>query len=238
MFQMVGSTRGTPSGFGARGSGTPPPPPPPSGIAEVLAAQTQLLQQLVQAQQQRGEHNAHHPQEASYQDFLSTQPPLFNKFSLLTVPCSEASKARFAAQQLRGPARMWWVHYHGMLPADHVVSWNEFQDAFRAHHIPMDLLDRKLNEFLALTQAKRTVLQYAQAFNHLCQYASYHKDTDAKKHDCFRQGLSTNLQEWLNLVCADSYNELVNLAINQEDLILAHRADKKRKAPAGPSSAC
>ena len=125
-----------------------------------------------------------------------------------------------------------------MLPADHVVSWNEFQDAFRAHHIPTDLLDRKLNEFLALTQTKRTVLQYAQTFNHLCQYAGYHKDTDAKKRDCFRRGLSTNLQERLNLVRADSYNELVNLAINQEDLILAHRADKKRKAPAGPSSAC
>jgi hypothetical protein len=35
----------------------------------------------------------------------------------------------------------------------------------------------------------------------------------------------------------DTYNELVNLAITQEDCILAHRAEKKRKAPAGPSSA-
>ena len=50
------------------------------GIAEVLAAQTEILQQLVQAQHQpRGGHHAHHVQEASYQDFLSTQPPLFNK---------------------------------------------------------------------------------------------------------------------------------------------------------------
>ena len=46
---------------------------------------------------------------------------------------------------------MWWDHYHGMLPADHVVNWNELKDAFRAHHIPAGLLDRKLNEFLALT---------------------------------------------------------------------------------------
>jgi hypothetical protein len=29
-------------------------------------------------------------------------------------------------------------------------------------------MDRKLNEFLALTQGNRTVLQYAQAFNDLC----------------------------------------------------------------------
>jgi hypothetical protein len=42
-------------------------------------------------------------------------------------------------------------------------------------------MERKLNEFLVLTQGTRTVLQYAQAFNHLCQYASYHADNDAKK---------------------------------------------------------
>ena len=41
---MVGSTRGTPSGFGAGGNGDPPPPPPPPvGIAEVLDAQTEIL---------------------------------------------------------------------------------------------------------------------------------------------------------------------------------------------------
>ena len=74
---MVGSTRGSPSGFGARGYGNPPPP---AGIAEVLAAQTEILRQLVQAQQQpQGGHHAHQAQEASYQDFLSTQPLLFTK---------------------------------------------------------------------------------------------------------------------------------------------------------------
>jgi hypothetical protein len=49
-------------------------------------------------------------------------------------------------------------------------------------------MDRKLNEFLALTQGNRTVLQYAQAFNDLCQYAGYHADTDEKKRDRFRRG--------------------------------------------------
>jgi hypothetical protein len=38
-------------------------------------------------------------------------------------------------------------------------------------------------------------------------------------------------------VRADTFNDLVNLAITQEDLIMAHRAEKKHKAPAGPSSA-
>jgi hypothetical protein len=47
---------------------------------------------------------------------------------------------------------------------------------------------------LVLTQGNCTVLQYAQAFNHLCQYAGYHADTDAKKRDRFRHVLNTKLR--------------------------------------------
>jgi hypothetical protein len=74
------------------------------------------------------------------------------------------------------------------------------------------------------------VLQYAQAFNDLCQYASYHANSDEKKRNRFRRGLNTKLRECLNIVRADSFNELVNLAISQEDCIVAHRVEKKRKA--------
>jgi hypothetical protein len=143
---------------------------------------------------------------------------------------------------LRCPAtlwccRIWWDNYCAMQPDGHVISWEEFRTAFRAHHIPEGLLERKLNEFLALTQGTRTVLQYAQTFNHLCQYAGYHADSDAKKQDRFRRGLSTKLKERLNLVKANTFSELVNMALTQEDCIMAHRAEKKRKTPMGPSSA-
>jgi hypothetical protein len=81
------------------------------------------------------------------------------------------------------------------------------------------------------------VLQYAQAFNDLCQYAGYHADTDEKKRDRFRRGLSTKLRDRLNTVRANSYNELVNMAMSQEDCITARQAEKKRKTPvAGPSA--
>ena len=83
-FQMVGPTRSTPGGFrNASGSGSQqPPPPPPPNFVEYLAAQTDLLRQLVQGQQQQqqqGGHNVHQPQAAGYLDFLGTQPPLFHK---------------------------------------------------------------------------------------------------------------------------------------------------------------
>ena len=257
-FQIVGATRGNPDGFGnASGSGSQQPPPPPPGFAEVLVAQTELLSQLVQGQQlhqQQSGHNGHQPQAASYLDFLETQPPLFHqtnepldadawirsiksKFSVLVVPCSDANKARFAAQQLRGTAHLWWDHYNDMLPVDHIVTYDEFKNAFRAHHLPEGLMERKLNEFLGLTQGTSTVLQYAQAFNNLCHYAGYHADTDAKKRDHFRRGLNTKLKDHLNPIKVDTYSELVNLAITQEDCIIAHRAEKKRKTPTGPSSA-
>jgi hypothetical protein len=182
------------------------------------------------------------------------QPPLFtkaedpldadvwlrvveSKFPLLTGACTNDTKTRFAAQQLHGPARTWWDHFCAMLSADHVVTWEEFKTAFRGHHILAEILDRKLNEFLALTQGTCNVLQYAQAFNDLCQYAGYHVDSDKKKRDRFCRGLNTKLRERLNTVRADSFNELVNLAISQEDCIVAHRAEKKRKAPlSGPSA--
>jgi hypothetical protein len=254
---MIGATRGTPEGFRAdQPSGSQQPPSPPPNLAEVMARQTELLNQLVQAQmghfhqQPRGRDE---PLSASYQDFLSTQPPLFHKadepldadawlqtieskFALLSAPCSDENKALFAAQQLRGTAHLWWDQFHAMQPADHVVTWDEFRTAFRAHHILEGLIERKLNEFLNLTQGTRTVTQYAQVFNHLCQYAGSHADTDARKRDRFRRGLNTKLKEWLNLVKADNFNELVNMAITQEDCISAHRAEKKRKAPTGPAT--
>jgi hypothetical protein len=70
----------------------------------------------------------------------------------------------------------------------------------------------------------------------LCQYAGSHADTDARKRDRFRRGLNPKLKEWLNLVKADNFNELVNMAITQEDCILAHRVEKKQKAPTGPAT--
>jgi hypothetical protein len=117
-----------------------------------MARQTELLNQLVQAQMGQYHHQFQGQEEtpsASYQDFLSTQPPLFHKadepldadawlrtieskFALLSIPCLDENKALFAAQQIRGTARIWWDNYHAMQPTDHVITWDEFRTAFRA----------------------------------------------------------------------------------------------------------
>ena len=81
----IGSTRGTTEGFThGQTSGSQQPPPPPPNLVEVMALQTELLRQLVQAQQnqpcsqQRGRDD-HIPPASGYQDFFGTQPPLFHQ---------------------------------------------------------------------------------------------------------------------------------------------------------------
>ena len=102
------------------------PPPPPPSLAQAIAAliadrneQTELLRQLVESHAGRGRQVP--PAGTDYVGFLATQPPLFHKandpleadawirtiedkFSILDY--SEVNKTAFAAQQLRGPAKI------------------------------------------------------------------------------------------------------------------------------------
>jgi hypothetical protein len=73
------------------------------------------------------------------------------KFSAFVLPCSEENKANFTALQLRGEALMWWDHFKSM-QRGHAVTWEEFKQAFKSHHIPKGLMDRKMRELLALRQ--------------------------------------------------------------------------------------
>jgi hypothetical protein len=53
-------------------------------------------------------------------------------------------------------------------------------------------------------------------------------DTDAKKMERFRDGLRGELYERLNLLEPNSYHELVNKAISQEDAMMKVQKEKKR----------
>jgi hypothetical protein len=178
----------------------------------------------------------------SYEKFRAMRPPLFTKaeepleadafiraleamFSIFALPCSEEHKAGFAAQQLRGEALIWWEHFKSMQPQGHQITWAEFKKVFKEHYIPKGLVDRKMRELMNLKQGSDSVYQYAQNFNSLCQYGDYHVDTDKKKMEQFREGLDGELYERLNLVKIDSYPELVNLAISQEDAMKRAQQD-------------
>jgi hypothetical protein len=152
------------------------------------------------------------------------------KFSVFTLPYSEERKASFAALQLRGAALIWWENFKTMIPAGHQITWADFKQAFKEHHIHKGLMDRKMKELLALKQGSDMVYEYAKKFNALCQYGGHHVDNDAKKIEHFRDGLHGDLYERLNLYKPNNYQDLVNKAISQEDAMSKAQKDRKRQA--------
>jgi hypothetical protein len=70
------------------------------------------------------------------------------------------------------------------------VPWDEFRTVFRGHHLSAGTMHCKLAEFLDLHQENRSIYEYIQEFNNLAQYGSHHVDTDAKKAELFRKGLT------------------------------------------------
>jgi hypothetical protein len=189
-------------------------------------------------------------QVTTYAQFIGMKPPTFCKaedplegeawikaieamFSAFVLPCSKENKANFVALQLRGEALMWWDHFKTMQQG-HAVTWDEFKQAFKIHHIPKGLMDRKMRELLALKQGSVTVYRSAKKFNSLCQYDGHHVDTDAKKIERFCGGLDGKLYERLNLLELDNFHELVNKTISQEDAMKKAHGDKKR--PSGFAS--
>ena len=53
----------------------------------------------------------------------------------------------FATYFLKGPAAQWWSTHKRTLPAGTIVTWVEFQTAFRARYNPQGIIDRKKTEF-------------------------------------------------------------------------------------------
>jgi hypothetical protein len=200
-------------------------------------------------------HGANHEgpnQVTTYAQFIGMKPPTFSKaedpleaeawvkaieakFSAFVLPCSEENKANSAALQLRGEALMWWDHFKSM-QRGRAVTWEDFKQAFKSHHIHKGLMDRKMRELLALRQGSDTVDRYTQKFNSLCQYGGHHVDSDAKKMERFCDGLDGKLYERLNLLEPENFYELVNKAISQEDAMKKAHGDKKRPSGFAPGS--
>jgi hypothetical protein len=219
---------------------TPNPPPVPPTLAEAITAlvnatadNTRFLREMAgnQFQQQGGRAPPQGPCETSYLDFSKTRPPLFvkaedpleadewvrvieQKFGL--IRCTETQKLLFAAQQLRGPASIWWGNYVAIQPAGHQVTWDEFKLVFREHYIPEGVLHMKKEEFMRLKQVGDTVMQYLNKFNHLSQYAIDQVNTNVKKRNCFMRGLNDRLQRKM-ATCLDlSYSRAVSTALAVE----------------------
>jgi hypothetical protein len=91
------------------------------------------------------------------------------------------------------------------------------------------VLNRKLFEFLDLKQESMSVMEYANKFNYLTQYAGTHVDMDEKKRDRFYRGLSCILQKELYTGNYQTFGILMNVVIAMEGLQRDTQAEWKRK---------
>jgi hypothetical protein len=131
--------------------------------------------------------------------------------------------------------------YIATISDNHQVSWNEFCTPFRERHISAGILHRNPWEFLDLQQGTDSVYEYIKKFNYLAQYGTHHVDTDDKKIELFRKGLSLPLQYRL-VQCHDlSFNTLVSAAIEQEgtySTLLVQEEEKRKRVLSGPLKDC
>jgi hypothetical protein len=74
-------------------------------------------------------------------------------------------------------------------------------------------MHRNLREFLDIQQGTDNVYEYIRKFNYLAQYDMHHVDTDEKKANLFRKGLSLPLQDRLVQFRDMSFNTLVSATI-------------------------
>jgi hypothetical protein len=82
---------------------------------------------------------------------------------------------------LEGLASDWWDAYTAAHPAPKTITWQEFSDSFRAHHIPAGVLKLKQREVLAPKQGNMSVNEYLDKFTQLSRYTRDEVNTDPKR---------------------------------------------------------
>ena len=254
-FPRMVNTRNTPAAqeqgeaSGARDGNLPQPP----SLAEVMLEAernkretNRLLERIEQNTGFRQRNDV-----VSIHDFIKMCPPKFHHSTepldaddwlrsithkLHSARVAEADKVIYAAYHLEGPASLWWENFEAMRPAGQVTTWVEFSEAFREHHIPEGLMDRKREEFCNFTHGRLTVDGYSREFGNLARYAPEEVSTDAKKQARFRKGLSPELRRDLRLHECTSFQKLVNKAISAETGQADFEATRKHTRDFGSSS--
>jgi hypothetical protein len=94
---------------------------------------------------------------------------------------------------LEGLTAEWWDAYTVAHVVPNTITWQEFRDSFRAHHIPSGVNKLKQREFLTLKQGNMSVNEYLDKFTQLSRYAPDEVNTDPKRQECFLDSLIWSL---------------------------------------------
>jgi hypothetical protein len=220
---------------------------PPPEVDQALVKMAQVLNQMQISQDRINGGNA----RVTIQEFLQLNPRTFdvtaepidaddwlremNKTISVTHVANE-DRVPYVTYLLRGVSAAWWDNYLLMKAPDAITTWDEFQLLFKRHHIPDSIMERKREEFCNLSQGSKTVLAYRDAFLKLARYAGDEVSTDAKKQAMFRKGLNPEIKYAILLVKCNTFEELVNTALQEEYGRAVLEESRKRSREATPSS--
>jgi hypothetical protein len=154
---------------------------------------------------------------------------------LTTAQCDDREQVLFAAGRLQGSAGAWWDAYttaHATLDA---ITWQEFTESFRNHHIPAGVMRLKKNEFLSLKQGGMSVAQYQDRFIELSRYGPEEVADNPKKQERFLEGLAGPLRYQLTSHTFQSFQQLLDKAIVLESMRRELGELKRKASTPGPS---
>ena len=75
-------------------------------------------------------------------------------YEMESADVAPASYVTFASFFLEGPAAQWWDNHRRTLLVGTIITWPDFQAAFRARFIPRGLMNWKKCEFCNLTRPR------------------------------------------------------------------------------------
>ena len=161
-----------------RGSGRAPEHPPSPDYMAAMMQQFEMQCQFMQGIMNQFPHQNNlnqNPLPITLSEFVHLNPTIFCNseqpldaddwlrdiaFEMESANVAPESLVAFATYFLKGPAAQWWSTHKSTLPTGTIVTWDEFQTAFRARYIPQGIMDRKKTEFRNLTQGNKSVEAY------------------------------------------------------------------------------
>jgi hypothetical protein len=93
------------------------------------------------------------------------------------------------------------------------IGWDEFVEAFRNHHIPEAVMDRKADEFRHLKMGGMSVQEYANRYQELMRYVPDDTDTNKKKVYWFRKGLHKGMAHHLSTHDCPTLRSIIDKAL-------------------------
>jgi hypothetical protein len=115
------------------------------------------------------------------------------------------------------------------------VSWELFEERFRERYLSEEFIERQLNEFNALRQRGRTVLEYEARFMELLWYAP-HLNSEKLKVNKFVLGLNESLHARVRILMPQTLHDVVQKVLIVEEELISGGQTRTPSRPIGKGS--